>query len=140
MCSSCCWCHSNKADSKGHDAKVKAHAAHSWKVVQLTASQGNYLTQHCSGHLQHQAHCNHAFPQAARAVRHVVSHPSSPVAAAQAAAQAAATDRLPGYSIGKTIGEGGFCKVRMGVHDISGQQVAIKVIDKLKLKVSEFQC
>ncbi|KAA6419846.1 MAG: serine threonine kinase, partial [Trebouxia sp. A1-2] len=73
-------------------------------------------------------------PQAARAVRHAVSHPSSPAAAAQAAA----TDRLPGYSIGKTIGEGGFCKVRMGVHDISGQQVAIKVIDKLKLKVSAF--
>jgi len=64
-------------------------------------------------------------------VRHTVSHPSSPVAAAVAPA----TDRLPGYSIGKTIGEGGFCKVRMGVHDMSGQQVAIKVIDKLKLKV-----
>ena len=58
-------------------------------------------------------------------------HSNSPAAAAQAAA----TDRLPGYSIGKTIGEGGFCKVRMGVHDLSGQQVAIKVIDKLKLKV-----
>ncbi|DBB15140.1 TPA: hypothetical protein ACH3X3_004147 [Trebouxia sp. C0006] len=83
---------------------------------------------------QDQAHYSHAFRQAARAVRHAISHPSSPVASAQAAAQAAATDRLPGYSIGKTIGEGGFCKVRMGVHDISGQQVAIKVIDKLKLK------
>lgn len=69
--------------------------------------------------------------QAARSVRHATSHPSSPAAAAQAAD----TDRLPGYSIGKTIGEGGFCKVRMGVHDMSGQQVAVKVIDKLKLKV-----
>lgn len=69
--------------------------------------------------------------QAARHVRHAVSHAGSPAAAAQAPA----TDRLPGYSIGKTIGEGGFCKVRMGVHDLSGQQVAIKVIDKLKLKV-----
>lgn len=69
--------------------------------------------------------------QAARHVRHPMSHPNSPAAAAQAPA----TDRLPGYSIGKTIGEGGFCKVRMGVHDLSGQQVAIKVIDKLKLKV-----
>ncbi|KAL3158095.1 hypothetical protein ABBQ32_011699 [Trebouxia sp. C0010 RCD-2024] len=68
--------------------------------------------------------------QAARHVRHAVSHAGSPAAAAQAPA----TDRLPGYSIGKTIGEGGFCKVRMGVHDLSGQQVAIKVIDKLKLK------
>lgn len=73
--------------------------------------------------------------QAARHVRHPMSHPSSPAAAAQAVAQAPATDRLPGYSIGRTIGEGGFCKVRMGVHDMSGQQVAIKVIDKLKLKV-----
>lgn len=107
---------------------------------QLTALQGNDLTHHCSGQLQDQAHYSHAFRQAARAVRHAISHPSSPVASAQAPAQAAATDRLPGYSIGKTIGEGGFCKVRMGVHDISGQQVAIKVIDKLKLKVSKFQC
>lgn len=64
-------------------------------------------------------------------MRRPVSHPDSPAAAAQAPA----TDRLPGYSIGKTIGEGGFCKVRMGVHDLSGQQVAIKVIDKHKLKV-----
>ena len=73
--------------------------------------------------------------QAARHVRPPVSHPNSPAAAAAAAA----TDRLPGYSIGRTIGEGGFCKVRMGVHDMSGQQVAIKVIDKLKLKVGFWQ-
>lgn len=56
--------------------------------------------------------------------------------ALQAPAAPAATDRLPGYSVGKTIGEGGFCKVRLGVHDLSGQRVAIKVIDKSKLKVS----
>lgn len=112
------------------------HATHSWRVLQLTGSQGKGFSQHCSGQLQDQAHYDHAFPQAARAVRHAVSHPSSPVAAAQAAA----TDRLPGYSIGKTIGEGGFCKVRLGVHDISGQQVAIKVIDKLKLKVGKLWC
>ena len=74
-------------------------------------------------------HCS--VMQAARHVRPPVSHPNSPAAAAAAPA----TDRLPGYSIGRTIGEGGFCKVRMGVHDMSGQQVAIKVIDKLKLKV-----
>lgn len=52
-----------------------------------------------------------------------------------AALPAAPTDRLPGYSVGKTIGEGGFCKVRLGIHDLSGQRVAIKVIDKAKLKV-----
>ena len=78
--------------------------------------------------------------QVTKPVRHAVSHPSSPAAAGAAAgmvaASAVAVDRLPGYSIGKTIGEGGFCKVRAGVHDMSGQQVAIKVIDKLKLKVS----
>lgn len=54
----------------------------------------------------------------------------------QASVPSASTDRLPGYSVGKTIGEGGFCKVRLGVHDLSGQRVAIKVIDKYKLKVS----
>ena len=38
---------------------------------------------------------------------------------------------LTGYTIGEVIGEGGFCQVRAGVHEASGQQVAMKVIDKV---------
>ncbi len=34
---------------------------------------------------------------------------------------------LPGYSVGKVIGEGGFCKVRIGLHHLSRRKVAIKV-------------
>ncbi|GAQ79608.1 hypothetical protein KFL_000340110 [Klebsormidium nitens] len=40
---------------------------------------------------------------------------------------------LPGYSVGPVIGEGGFCKVRLGTHLVSGEKVAIKVIDKTRL-------
>ena len=40
---------------------------------------------------------------------------------------------LPGYSVGKVIGEGGFCQVRLGVQHVTGRKVAVKIIDKLKL-------
>lgn len=34
---------------------------------------------------------------------------------------------LSDYSIGKVLGEGGFCEVRLGVHHQSKRKVAIKV-------------
>ena len=40
---------------------------------------------------------------------------------------------LPGYDVGHVLGEGGFCKVRLGVHQLSRANVAVKIIDKLKL-------
>jgi len=40
---------------------------------------------------------------------------------------------LPGYTVGKVIGEGGFCQVRLAVHHLSKRKVAIKVINKAKL-------
>ncbi|KXZ49233.1 hypothetical protein GPECTOR_22g824 [Gonium pectorale] len=40
---------------------------------------------------------------------------------------------LPGYSVGKVIGEGGFCQVRLAVHHLSQRRVAVKVIDRSKL-------
>ncbi|EFJ49603.1 hypothetical protein VOLCADRAFT_42482, partial [Volvox carteri f. nagariensis] len=40
---------------------------------------------------------------------------------------------LPGYSVGKVIGEGGFCQVRLAVHHLSQRKVAVKVIDRSKL-------
>ena len=40
---------------------------------------------------------------------------------------------LPGYLLGKVVGEGGFCKVRAGVHQVTGAKVAIKLIDKTRL-------
>ncbi|KAJ3416908.1 hypothetical protein HDV05_007966 [Chytridiales sp. JEL 0842] len=35
------------------------------------------------------------------------------------------------YTIGKTIGEGSFGKVKLGVHKLTGQEVAIKVVDRI---------
>ncbi|GBG79352.1 hypothetical protein CBR_g29500 [Chara braunii] len=41
--------------------------------------------------------------------------------------------RLPGYTIGPVVGEGGFCKVRLGTHQLTSAKVAIKIIDKARL-------
>ena len=41
---------------------------------------------------------------------------------------------LPGYVLGPVIGEGGFCKVRSGIHQVSGATTAVKLIDKTSLK------
>lgn len=40
---------------------------------------------------------------------------------------------LPGYVLGEVVGEGGFCKVRLGIHQVSGAKTAVKLIDKSKL-------
>jgi hypothetical protein len=41
--------------------------------------------------------------------------------------------QLPGYNLGKIVGEGGFCKVRLGVHQVTGAKTAVKLVDKDKL-------
>ena len=38
------------------------------------------------------------------------------------------------YLIGRTLGEGAFAKVRLALHHPSGQQVAVKVVSKEKVK------
>jgi len=40
---------------------------------------------------------------------------------------------IPGYSISRLLGEGGFCQVRLGIHHVSKRKVAIKMIEKCKL-------
>ncbi|KAJ3237465.1 Serine/threonine-protein kinase par-1 [Chytriomyces hyalinus] len=37
---------------------------------------------------------------------------------------------LGNYNVGKTVGQGAFSKVKLGVHKETGQKVAIKIIDK----------
>ena len=44
---------------------------------------------------------------------------------------------IPGYSLGKIIGEGSYCQVRLGIHHLSHQVVAIKVFDKTKFGPDE---
>jgi hypothetical protein len=42
----------------------------------------------------------------------------------------------PGYdgrNIGKTIGEGTFGKVKLGIHTLSGEKVAIKILEKNRI-------
>ncbi|KAI8809356.1 kinase-like domain-containing protein, partial [Cladochytrium replicatum] len=38
---------------------------------------------------------------------------------------------IGGYTLGRTVGEGSFGKVKQGVHKLTGQEVAIKVVDKI---------
>lgn len=53
--------------------------------------------------------------------------------AAGARPASSSSSSVGGYTIGRVLGEGGFCQVRQAVHHISGVKVAIKVVDKSKL-------
>jgi hypothetical protein len=35
--------------------------------------------------------------------------------------------------LGRVVGEGGFCKVRAGIHQVTGAKTAVKLIDKARL-------
>ena len=44
-----------------------------------------------------------------------------------------AEQRIGQYSVKKTLGEGSFGKVKLAVHRVSGQEVALKIISRKKL-------
>ncbi|OEH73966.1 hypothetical protein cyc_05354 [Cyclospora cayetanensis] len=58
-----------------------------------------------------------------------------PVGAASSAAPSGAT--IGPYRLGSTLGVGTFGKVRLAVHETTGQKVAIKVINKTKMEAME---
>ncbi|CEL94458.1 unnamed protein product [Vitrella brassicaformis CCMP3155] len=50
---------------------------------------------------------------------------------------AASSLNIGPYRLGKTIGEGNFGKVKVAVHEKTGEKVAIKMINKLKMQAME---
>ena len=44
------------------------------------------------------------------------------------------TDKLSNYTFLKTIGKGTFGKVKLGIHKPTGEQVAIKILEKSKIQ------
>ncbi|KAI9753340.1 MAG: hypothetical protein M4579_005198 [Chaenotheca gracillima] len=56
-----------------------------------------------------------------------------PPRASRAPTQVRNSQRLGQYDIIRTLGEGSFGKVKLAVHQISGQQVALKIINRRKL-------
>lgn len=42
---------------------------------------------------------------------------------------------MRGYVLGPVLGKGGFCSVRKALHLLTGQTVAVKIIEKGRLKV-----
>ena len=40
------------------------------------------------------------------------------------------------YELSDTIGSGGFAKVKLGIHCLTGEKVAVKIMDKKQLGVS----
>ncbi|XP_023681935.2 hormonally up-regulated neu tumor-associated kinase homolog A-like [Paramormyrops kingsleyae] len=48
------------------------------------------------------------------------------------------TKMVGNYFIGRKLGEGSFAKVREGLHAVTGEKVAIKVIDKAKAKKDSY--
>lgn len=43
------------------------------------------------------------------------------------------TNRIGAYKVVRTLGEGSFGKVKLAVHQVTGQQVALKIITRRKL-------
>lgn len=41
--------------------------------------------------------------------------------------------RLGQYSVVRTLGEGSFGKVKLAIHEVTGQKVALKIINRRKL-------
>lgn len=44
------------------------------------------------------------------------------------------------YHLRETIGTGGFAKVKLAYHSLTGEKCAIKIMDKKALGVSLFRC
>ncbi|CBZ53562.1 hypothetical protein NCLIV_033490 [Neospora caninum Liverpool] len=70
------------------------------------------------------------------------SAPPTCLAAAAAAVAAAATGGITGtsigpYRLGSTLGVGTFGKVKLGYHNVTGQKVAVKIINKAKMEMME---
>lgn len=64
------------------------------------------------------------------------AHGSSPVPAAESGelpTTGKVGQRLGHYQVKKTLGEGSFGKVKLAVHRVSGQEVALKIISRKKL-------
>lgn len=61
------------------------------------------------------------------------SHDTVAESRAQPPSQARSSQRLGQYDVKKTLGEGSFGKVKLAVHRVSGQQVALKIISRRKL-------
>jgi 5'-AMP-activated protein kinase catalytic alpha subunit len=72
---------------------------------------------------------------AAGATRAVVSAAAANAAGTPAAPLPGGTNTTlaVGYALGAVVGQGGFCKVRVGTHQLTGARVAVKVIDKKAL-------
>jgi carbon catabolite-derepressing protein kinase len=61
--------------------------------------------------------------------------PSGPTAVPEARTgrDSRTSQRLGQYTIVKTLGEGSFGKVKLATHQVSGQKVALKIINRKKL-------
>jgi carbon catabolite-derepressing protein kinase len=59
--------------------------------------------------------------------------PSSIMQDRGAASQSKTSQRLGQYTIVKTLGEGSFGKVKLATHGVSGQKVALKIINRKRL-------
>jgi len=58
---------------------------------------------------------------------------NTPVQSTPVSRDPRANQRLGQYTIVKTLGEGSFGKVKLATHQVSGQRVALKIINRKKL-------
>ena len=74
----------------------------------------------------------HNRPSAASQAR-ASQHPHPTKITADLPREGKPEQRIGQYSVKKTLGEGSFGKVKLAVHRISGQEVALKIIPRKKL-------
>jgi Protein kinase domain len=81
-------------------------------------------------------------PGAARAGAVIGGGVGGPPAAGSSAPAAAGGEKLTrigAYKFGRTLGVGSFCKVKLATHEPTGQKVAIKILNRRKLKKQDMQ-
>ena len=66
-------------------------------------------------------------------------HPGGFTEANASPSQVRNNQRLGQYKVVKTLGEGSFGKVKLAVHAVSGQQVALKIISRKRVMQKDMQ-
>eukprot|EP00887_Chlorella_sp_A99_P005827 scaffold1.g5827.t1 len=72
--------------------------------------------------------------EAAAAIAHITDPEFADSAALPARGFPDADNAIPGYVLGPVLGKGGFCSVHKALHLLSGRTVAVKIIEKGRLK------
>ena len=107
---------------------IPVHPASSSSPASKRQAQPQHSSQHPQQHHSGRHHAPHGHPSS-REQRHRENTDLAPPRPSGGAGQ----QRFGHYVIIKTLGEGSFGKVKLAVHQNTGQKVALKIISRRKL-------